>query len=138
MIESGEGLERWRDDPKLLVKREAALEKVRVQLTGPQPARKRLRRPRRHETTLQPGDVLAYRSERGDRVMLRVQRIDVHRLSVAPIVRLLNARRAARAQPARRLMGPDVVVVRSSHERRGQYDGLASPRRAVPGNEIGT
>lgn len=94
IIETGADLQRW-EDPAVRRKREAALEKVRLQLFGPQPARKRLRPPKRHETSLVPGDVLAYRSSVTDATLLmRVRRIDVHRLSVAPVVRLLRFRAA--------------------------------------------
>jgi hypothetical protein len=93
VIASGTDLVRWQGDTNLLAKRQAALDKVRDQLLGPQPARKRLRPPKRHETTLTAGDVLTYRSEAaGEVALMRVQRIDAHRLSVAPILRLLKFR----------------------------------------------
>lgn len=93
VIESGSNLVRWQEDSKLLTKRMAALDKVRDQLLGPQPARKRLRPPKRHETTLTVGEVLAYQPRAASEVaLMRVQRIDAHRLSVAPILRLLKYR----------------------------------------------
>jgi hypothetical protein len=53
IIDSGEGLGWWtgRD----LVRRRAALAKLRVQLTGPQKPRRVMRKPRRRPTNLQPG-----------------------------------------------------------------------------------
>jgi hypothetical protein len=94
IIETGADLRRWAD-PAIRKRRQAALEKVRTQLVGPQPGRKRLRPPKRHETSLVPADVLAYRSSTADEVLLmRVRRIDFHRLSVSPIVRLLRFRGA--------------------------------------------
>ncbi len=60
VIDQGGDLDVWaRDSPKDLVKRKAALEKARAQLTGPQPARKRLKRPKRIVCDLVAGDVLA-------------------------------------------------------------------------------
>lgn len=102
IIETGADLRRW-EDPATRRRREAALEKVKTQLVGPQPGRKRLRPPKRHETSLVPGDVLEYRSPTADEVLLmRVRRIDFHRLSVAPMVRLLRFRGAE--APSDRLM----------------------------------
>ena len=60
VIDRGADLEVWeQDNPKLLPKRRAMLEKVRAQLTGQQPARKRLRPPKRTTSGLAAGDVLA-------------------------------------------------------------------------------
>ncbi|WP_343923680.1 hypothetical protein [Rhodoglobus aureus] len=61
-IDHGAGLELWADaGSPALAKRVAALQKLRDQLTGPQPAPKKLRPPWRHEETeLVAGDVLAY------------------------------------------------------------------------------
>ena len=55
-IDNGEGLDRWREDPKLLAKRVAVLDEVREQLTGAQPARQRLRARKRVEPSV--GDVM--------------------------------------------------------------------------------
>ncbi|MET8984804.1 hypothetical protein ABZW49_05105 [Nonomuraea wenchangensis] len=63
---------------KVLARREAALLKARAQLTGPQPARRRLRPPWRHVTDLSPGAVLAYRVPSGDVALLRVVRARAH------------------------------------------------------------
>jgi hypothetical protein len=61
LIDRGGDLDLWaRDSPKDLGKRKAALEKARAQLTGPQPARKRLKPPRRVVCDLVAGDVLAF------------------------------------------------------------------------------
>jgi Domain of unknown function (DUF4259) len=51
VIDTERGLELWQEaGPKELRKRKNALAKLRTQLTGPQPARKAVRRPWRHET----------------------------------------------------------------------------------------
>jgi hypothetical protein len=94
IIGSGEDLRRWEHDPALRRKREAALVKVRAQLEGPQPKRKKLRPPRRHETDLRPGDVLAYRTDRRA-LCFRVARIDDSRYAVAPILVALDHDRPA-------------------------------------------
>jgi Domain of unknown function (DUF4259) len=48
IIDAGADLAGWEEEnPKLLPKRRAVLEKARAQLTGPQPARRRLRPPKR-------------------------------------------------------------------------------------------
>jgi hypothetical protein len=88
IIDAGAELDRW-DDPATRRKREAALEKARATLEGPQPERKRLRRPSRHETSLNSGEVLAIDVDR-EAVLLRVARLDDHRTSLAPILVALD------------------------------------------------
>jgi hypothetical protein len=88
-IDTGTDLVRWAADPGLATKRRAVLQKVRAQLTGPQPPRKKVRPPSRHVTDLQPGDVLGYQAASRTWALLRVARIDEHRLSVAPILVIL-------------------------------------------------
>jgi len=74
ILDNREGLARWEEDgAKSVARRIAALEKVRAQLTGPQPPRRKLPVPRR--TTLQPGDVLSYQYPDGRHVLARVARI---------------------------------------------------------------
>ncbi|GGK94921.1 hypothetical protein Ppa06_63180 [Planomonospora parontospora subsp. parontospora] len=91
IIERGEGLSRWAEEgAKALTGRQAVLQKVQVQLTGPQPERKRLHRPWRHVTDLTPGTVLAYRVLSGKVVLLRVARIDDDRTGCAPVLSLMN------------------------------------------------
>ncbi|WP_406081285.1 DUF4259 domain-containing protein [Micromonospora sp. NBC_00858] len=89
-IDSGADLARWSDTPRLAAKRRDVLEKARAQLTGPQPQRKKVRRPSRHVTDLQPGDVLSHRAANGNLALLRVARIDVERHSVAPVLVALD------------------------------------------------
>ncbi|WP_154937054.1 DUF4259 domain-containing protein [Micromonospora palomenae] len=89
-IDSGADLARWSDNPRLSAKRRDVLNKARAQLTGPQPQRKKVRRPSRHVTDLQPGDVLSYRAANGNLTLLRVARIDDDRHSVAPVLVALD------------------------------------------------
>jgi hypothetical protein len=83
-------LEIWeRDNPKLLPKRRAVLDKARVQLTGQQPARRRLRPPKRVSSGLAAGDVLALPLPRGI-ALLRVVRVRSHRLGETPVLEQLE------------------------------------------------
>jgi hypothetical protein len=86
VLDRGADVETWeRDNPKLVPKRRAVLEKARAQLTGPQPRRKRLRRPKRTSSGLAAGDVLAL--ELPERVtLLRVVRVRSHRLGETPVL----------------------------------------------------
>jgi hypothetical protein len=60
VLDRGADLETWeRDNPNLLRKRRAMLEKARAQLTDTQPLRRRLRPPKRISSGLAAGDVLA-------------------------------------------------------------------------------
>lgn len=91
VIDSGSGLQLWQEaGPRELAKREAALAKLREKLTGPQPPRKAVRRPWRHETDLLPGDVLSFSASTGHLALLRVLRVDEHRVGAAPIVERLD------------------------------------------------
>jgi hypothetical protein len=90
VLDGGADLEVWeRENPKLLPKRRGVLEKARVQLTGPQPPRRRLRPPKRISSGLTAGDVLALALPR--RVaLLRVVRIRSHRLGETPVLEELD------------------------------------------------
>jgi hypothetical protein len=89
-IDRGCDLEAWEEEnPKLLPKRRAVLEKARAQLTGPQPARKRLRRRKPVLSGLAAGEVLAFSLPR--RVaLLRVVRVRQHRLGETPVLEELD------------------------------------------------
>jgi hypothetical protein len=90
MIDAGADLKVWeQENPKLLSKRRSVLEKARAQLTGPQPARRRLRPPKRVLSGLAAGDVLALTLPR--RVtLLRVVRVHPHRLGETPVLEELD------------------------------------------------
>jgi hypothetical protein len=89
-IDRGADLESWQDDnPKLLPKRRAMLEKARAQLTGPQPVRKRLRPPTRASSGLAAGDVLALTLPQRV-VLLRVVRVREHRRGENPVLEELD------------------------------------------------
>ena len=79
------------------------LKKLRTQLTAPQPRPKTVRRPWRHVTDLQPGDILSFTSESGVMMLLRVARIDDHRVGAAPILlRFEDAGKRIRTSSSRR------------------------------------
>ena len=91
IIDTERGLELWKEaGPKELAKRKAALAKLRAQLTGPQPERKTIRRPWRHETDLRPGTVLAFTAANGQLALLRVAKVDDQRVGAAPILEWLD------------------------------------------------
>jgi hypothetical protein len=90
VIEQGGDLAVWAiDNPKLLAKRKQVIEKIREQLTGPQPARARLKRPRRQSCGLVAGDVLALDLPRGP-ALLRIVRVHVHRKGETPCLEELQ------------------------------------------------
>ena len=90
IIEAGADLAVWeRENPKLLSKRRAALENARARLTGPQPARRRLRPPKRALSGLAAGDVLALTLPQR-LALLRVVRVRAHRLGESPVLEELD------------------------------------------------
>ena len=90
VLDRGADLEVWeRDNPKLLPKRRAMLEKARAQLTGQQPRRRRLRPPKRTSSGLTAGDVLALILPRSV-ALLRVVRVHPHRLGETPVIEELD------------------------------------------------
>jgi hypothetical protein len=90
VLDRGADLEMWeRDNPKLIPKRRAMLEKARAQLAGQQPPRKRLRPPKRISSGLAAGDVLALSLPRRV-VVLRVVRVRSHRLGETPVLEELD------------------------------------------------
>lgn len=89
-LDAGADLARWEEeDPKFVLKRRAALDKARAQLTGPQPKRKRLRPPRKELCGLAAGDGLALTIP-GGLALLRVVRVKTHRLGDKPILEELK------------------------------------------------
>ena len=90
VLDGGADLEQWqRENPTLLPKRRAELDKVRAQLTGPQPARKRVRPPKIVSAGLAAGDVLAFPLARR-LALLRVVRVRAHRKGETPVLEELD------------------------------------------------
>ncbi|HEY7635992.1 MAG TPA: hypothetical protein VH763_10630 [Gemmatimonadales bacterium] len=89
-IDGGADLVTWaQENPKLLPKRREVLNQARAQLTGIQPARKRLRPPPRPSCGLVAGDILALRLPNGV-ALLRVVRINSHRRGETPYLERLD------------------------------------------------
>jgi hypothetical protein len=89
-IASGADLATWeQENPKLLPKRREVLVKARAQLTGVQPARKRLRPPLRRSCGLIAGDILALSLPNGV-ALLRVVRIKSHGRGETPYLERLH------------------------------------------------
>jgi hypothetical protein len=118
-IERGGDLSVWAiDNPKLLARRKQVLAKVREQLTGPQPARSRVKRPSRPGCGLVAGDVLALDFP-GGLALLRIVRVHVHRKGETPCIEELQFRGTelpsleilerleARVEPSIAMMSPD-------------------------------
>ena len=92
ILDGGADLEVWKsENPKLLPRRRAVLERARVQLTGAQPARRRLRPPKRISSGLTAGDVLALTLPRC-LALLRVVRVRSHRLGETPVLEELDCK----------------------------------------------
>lgn len=60
IIESGSNLVRWNANPKDHDRRKAALEKLRAQISSPQPAEKRIRKENRCECPWKIGELVSY------------------------------------------------------------------------------
>lgn len=72
VIDSGADLKRWNVDPKDRTKRQAVLEKLRVQITSPQPAEKKVRPEKKSECDWPVGELVNWRLESGRHIILRV------------------------------------------------------------------
>jgi hypothetical protein len=89
-LDRGADLDVWeRENPKQAPKRRAVLDKARAQLTGPQPARKKLRPPKRVLSGVAAGDILAFALPKRT-ALLRVVRVRSHRLGEAPVLEELD------------------------------------------------
>jgi hypothetical protein len=89
-LDAGADLDAWKEDnPKLVPKRRAVLEKARAQLTGRQPARKRVRPAKRESSGLAAGDVLAFPLPHRI-ALVRVVRVHSHRLGETPVIEELD------------------------------------------------
>lgn len=71
MIESGQDLKRW-DDPRTRMKRAAVLEKLRLELSSPQPDARQVRRRIKEANDWSLGEVLGLRLQSGNWTLVRV------------------------------------------------------------------
>lgn len=74
VIDNGEGLDLWEDEgPALLKARRKVYEKIRVQLTSPQPPLKKVKRKVAEHTYLQPGQLVRFTLRNGEYALLLVR-----------------------------------------------------------------
>jgi hypothetical protein len=71
VIDSGSDLARWESGSRDFKKRKSVLEKLRLQLTSPQPPEKRIPKRFRDSNEWKVGDLVAYRMQSGRFVILR-------------------------------------------------------------------
>ncbi|GAB3835191.1 hypothetical protein ACFPIJ_11495 [Dactylosporangium cerinum] len=91
VLDAGADLARWSETgPRGVEQRAAALEKVRAQLTGPQPKRRKVRRPARAVTGLPVGQVLGHRARSGRLYLMRVADLFDTRDGLYPVLRFLD------------------------------------------------
>ncbi|WP_258098918.1 hypothetical protein [Marinoscillum pacificum] len=76
IIESKIDLERWKDDPENLKKREAAIEKLKEQLLSDQPKEKKLQKKYKEESSFNVGDIFSYQNKLEKKALFRV--IGIH------------------------------------------------------------
>ena len=72
LIDSGADLTRWQPGSRDFAKRHAVLEKLRTQITSPQPVAKKVRKPILESCDWPIGTVIAYRLISGNLTMIRV------------------------------------------------------------------
>lgn len=72
VIDAGTDLPRWREDPRMMAKRQATLVRLRDELTGPQRPPRRIPKPVRSVWPWEPGAIVSYRRHDGRHLLLRV------------------------------------------------------------------
>jgi hypothetical protein len=113
-IDRGGDLAIWNEEsPKDAGKRKAALEAARAQITGPQPARKHLKPPRRLLCDLVAGDVLAFDRPVGP-ALIRVVRVKLGRRFETPLLEELVFR-GNKAPPAEVIQELPARELRGAH-----------------------
>ena len=90
VIESGTDLERWKGNSKDLLKRKSALEKLRVQITSPQPPSRKVPRRILCESRWREGDLFGYRLLDGRLVLFNVVGHHTDKGGKYPICHLLD------------------------------------------------
>jgi hypothetical protein len=91
VMDSGADLRRWHEaSVRDQRKRAEVLAKVRAQLEGPQPGRRKVRRPSRTVTTLATGQIILYGAPSGRLFLMRVAGLVEDDRTVAPVIRLLD------------------------------------------------
>jgi hypothetical protein len=90
VIDNGSDLTRWESGSKDFERRKLVLEKLRIQLTTPQPPEKRISKRFRDSNEWQVGDLIGYRLPSGRFVILRTIGHHRDKSGVAPICELLD------------------------------------------------
>ncbi|WP_203924903.1 hypothetical protein [Rugosimonospora africana] len=91
MLDAGADLSRWAElGARAVRERAAALDRVRQQIEGPQPARRPIRRPTRAVSKLVAGQVLGYRARSGRLHLMRVVAMIDEDEFHAPLIRFLD------------------------------------------------
>lgn len=89
VINSGADLKRW-SESKDLAKRRSVLEKLRVQITSPQPAKKRVAERKLCESRWSEGDLIAYRLTNGRLVIFCIIGHQTDKGGTYPVCELLD------------------------------------------------
>jgi hypothetical protein len=89
-IDSGSDLARWDSNARDLAKRRGVLEKLRVQITSPQPEAKRVRKPVVKTCDWPVGSLVAYRMNSGNLAVLRVIGYHKDKGGTAPVCEVLD------------------------------------------------
>jgi hypothetical protein len=91
IIDSGSDLARWKAASNAdYLKRRAALEKLRIQLTSPQPAAKKIRRRVLAECDWQVGELTSYRLLSGKLILFRMIGLHTDKGGKSPTLELLD------------------------------------------------
>jgi hypothetical protein len=90
IIEDGSDLGRWREDPKLLKKREAVLAKLQNQLNSPQPPEKRIAKRYRNTCEWEIGEIIGYRLLSGRQFVFRVIGFHTDKGGTSPVCEMLD------------------------------------------------
>ena len=90
ILEEGTDLGRWQENPKLLKKREAALNKLREQLLSPQPAEKRIPKRYRNTCDWEVGELIGYRLLSGTWFLFRVIGFHIDKGGKRPVCEMLD------------------------------------------------
>jgi hypothetical protein len=90
IIEEGSDLRRWRDNPKLLKKREAVLAKLQAQLLSPQPPEKKISKRYRNTCDWEVGEVIGYRLLSRKQFLFRVIGFHTDKGGTSPVCEMLD------------------------------------------------
>jgi hypothetical protein len=90
VIDSGTDLVRWQHDARDLARRKEALQKLRAQITSPQPPAKKVRKQILESCDWPVGSVVSYRLISGNLAMLRVIGYHTDKGGTSPVCELLD------------------------------------------------